>query len=252
MSFRKLIFPLALLTVFYSVSAGDIDSIRFPEKAWDSRPLYFLQKGPRYLDKDLVFDLPSPPSNSSLQTQNELKLLQQYARENRTEDQINKINIEAKHGDFSEIYIDNSPFNETLKQSVPFLLSLANKEAMYFIVREKKRFSRPRPSQLDEKLELLIPNPGHPAYPSGHATQSMLFSEILSDIDPENRLIYIQYAKDIAVRREIAGVHYPSDSDAGQKLAVQLWDALKQVPDFNQALTKSKDNYNNTVDSTTP
>lgn len=240
---RHLLTFLFLIAQNGIVCAGDSDSIRFPEKSWDGQLLYYLQKGPLYLDKNTVFDLPDFPPNSSQETRDELLLINEYARTQRTKEQVEKIHIEASPGDFSEIYIDYGPFDDALKKSVRYLLSLTNKEIMYFILREKRHFSRPRPSQLDENLELLIPNPGHPAYPSGHATQSMLFSEILSILEPDNRRTYIEYAQNIAKRREIAGVHYPSDSEAGRLLAQQLLSELIKIPDFSLALEKAKDNY---------
>ncbi len=246
--FKKSRFLLLLtsLTYFLAINivhANDIDKIRFPLSAWDGQVLNKLIVGPKYLDKNLEFDLPPPPLNSSEETQNELMLLKKYAQEERTEEQIKKILIEANHGEFSEIYLDEGPIDESLRKSSYRILKFADNEIVYFIVHYKKRFSRPRPSQLIPELELVVPNPGHAAYPSGHATQSMVFSKILSLIDPENESIYIKYAKDIAKRREIAGVHYPSDSSTGQLLAGKLVQVLLQEPEFIRLLNEAKSRY---------
>jgi len=222
------------------VHANDIDKIRFPLSAWDGQVLNKLIIDPGYLDKNLEFDLPSPPSNSSKETQDELMLLKKYAQEERTEEQVEKILIEARHGDFSEIYLDEGPIEESLRKSSYRILQFADDEIVYFIVHYKKRFSRPRPSQLIPELELVVPNPGHAAYPSGHATQSMVFSKILSLIDPENESTYIKYAKDIAKRREIAGVHYPGDSRTGQLLADKLVNELSKLAPFQKLLDEAR------------
>ena len=92
----------------------------------------------------------------------------------------------------------------------------------------KKFYDRVRPTILSEelfknsfintKIEPWIELPAHPAYPSGHATQSMFIAEILSHLDPLNRECYEKAADEIATNREIAGLHYRSDSLAGYKL----------------------------------
>jgi acid phosphatase (class A) len=231
------------------VHANDIDKLRFPLSAWDGQVLNKLIIGPGYLDKNLEFDLPPPPSNSSMETQNELMLLKKYAKDERTEEQVEKILVEAKHGEFSEIYLDEGPIEESLRNASYRILKFTDNEIVYFIVHNKKRFSRPRPSQLIPELELVVPNPGHAAYPSGHATQSMVFSKILSLIDPENESTYISYAKDIAKRREIAGVHYPSDSATGQLLAGKLVKVLMQEPEFIKLLDLTKTRYHQSKDN---
>lgn len=239
-------------TLTLNVQAGDIDNIRFPESAWDGAILNILRNGPLYLDKNIEFNLPPPPLNSSEETQNELKLLRVYASDERTDAQISKIKIEAMKGDFSEIFLNEGPFSQELKRSSYHLLRFADKEIVYFIVRNKKRFSRPRPSQLAPELELVVPNPGHAAYPSGHATQSMVFARILGLIVPEDENIYINYAKAIAKRREIAGVHYPSDSATGQLLALKLFEALRQEPEFIRNLEQTMHRFrilNNTINN---
>lgn len=245
-------FFVCSILFIHSVYANDIDNLRYPENAWDGQVLNKLNTGPRYLDKNLEFDLPPPPANSSQETLDELSLLKEYAREERTESQVQKIHIEAAHGKFSEIYLNEGPFEPALQDASYHILDFADKEIIYFIVHYKKRFSRPRPSQLLPELELVVPNPGHAAYPSGHATQSMVFSMILGLIDPARRTFYIDYAKDIAKRREIAGVHYLSDSSCGQLLASKLMDELLKVNEFEELLEEARQRFiQNKTDSLT-
>lgn len=100
----------------------------------------------------------------------------------------------------------------------------------------KKYYDRVRPSILskelyergiiEKELEPWIDIPTHPAYPSGHATQSMYIATILTHFDPDNRKIYEQTADEISTNREIAGLHYRSDSLAGYKLGRKLANKL--------------------------
>jgi hypothetical protein len=71
---------------------------------------------------------------------------------------------------------------------------------------------------------LLVPfgPPRHPAFPSGHALTAQLTTGLLLRIDKlraykEEALIWL--AMRVARNRERAGLHYPSDSVAGQRLA---------------------------------
>ena len=81
----------------------------------------------------------------------------------------------------------------------------------------KYHYDRVRPNYLDTTLEPSISVPGHPAYPSGHATQAAAIALVLGCVDPDNKAEYI--LNRVGYNRELGGVHYPSDSVAGEKLA---------------------------------
>jgi acid phosphatase (class A) len=54
------------------------------------------------------------------------------------------------------------------------------------------------------------------AYPSGHATVGTLMGIILSDMVPEKRAEIMARAAEFAHNRVVAGMHVPSDIDAGK------------------------------------
>lgn len=74
--------------------------------------------------------------------------------------------------------------------------------------------------------------PAHPSYPSGHATMAYAVAYLLSEIDPAKAGDFFDAAKSVAYNRELAGVHYPSDSEAGRILARHLVDKLLIEPKF--------------------
>jgi membrane-associated phospholipid phosphatase len=83
---------------------------------------------------------------------------------------------------------------------------------------------RQRPSQLAPALMPPVEVPGHPSYPSGHATQAHLMAECAILVLPAAMLPLFAdnlraLARRIARNREIAGLHYASDSAAGAALA---------------------------------
>jgi PAP2 superfamily len=69
--------------------------------------------------------------------------------------------------------------------------------------------------------------PGHPAFPSGHATVAYVFALLIAKIDKDQDAgKLLRVAQEVAERREIAGVHFPSDTAAGKDLAEQMVEQL--------------------------
>jgi membrane-associated phospholipid phosphatase len=110
--------------------------------------------------------------------------------------------------------------------------------SMYF----KGQVARIRPSQLLPALLPPVPVPGHPSFPSGHATQAHLMQLCVAGLMPRSKvaataalapdpdLALVALADRIAQNREIAGLHYPSDTAAGGALADTIWAKLSAVP----------------------
>ena len=107
----------------------------------------------------------------------------------------------------------------------------------------KEQFRRARPSQYDPSLitpgNRVIDMPAHPSYPSGHSFQSHLVACALSAVGLDSEAL-INLADSIALNREIAGLHYPSDSEAGTELAAQIWPLLIKSPELAATLGKAK------------
>ena len=111
------------------------------------------------------------------------------------------------------------------------------------------RGPRPRPSHLSPALMPPVPVPGHPAFPSGHATQSWLMALSITyvleeaELDETDGPVLGQnlrvLARRIARNREIAGLHYPSDSTAGRQLAQAVFAPLCRTSWFNKAVEKA-------------
>jgi hypothetical protein len=102
------------------------------------------------------------------------------------------------------------------------LCLIAHMVAKFMAMHFKKIYDRPRPSELRPALLPPIEVPGHAAFPSGHATEAHLLAHILTaalpDMHPSVPLL-VPMAHRIAINREVMGVHYRSDSEAGEVLA---------------------------------
>ena len=115
------------------------------------------------------------------------------------------------------------------------VLHIASLIGSYAVLYYKGLRNRPRPSQLCPALLPPIPMPGHASWPSGHATQAWLkalciehvLQGVLSGTLTTGNLGAVSsnlrtLAIRVARNREIAGLHYPTDSDAGRTLAATI------------------------------
>lgn len=222
----------------------DINAITFPQGKWGPSLLQAIDAGPKILrkgDKD-DFVVAPPPANDSEITKAELAQLHEFAKNERTEDAIARIIYENDGGKAHDFFMKEGLLDPANYKTTE-LLTMIDVDHTYFILERKMHFKRPRPSQLDPTLELVIDNPQHAAYPSGHASQTYMVALVLSEFDPENADKYKQFAIDIAHRREIAGLHYPSDSEAGRKFAVDVLKRLREEPVFEKKYQDAKASF---------
>src|SRR5262249_36104113 len=115
------------------------------------------------------------------------------------------------------------------------VLHIASLIGSYAVLYYKGLRNRPRPSQLCPALLPPIPMPGPASWPSGHATPAWLKARriepvlqgVLSGtlttgdlgaVSANLRTLAIRVARN----REIAGLHYPTDSQAGRRLAATI------------------------------
>jgi acid phosphatase (class A) len=115
------------------------------------------------------------------------------------------------------------------------LLSRVIHDSMVYMVEFKLKYARPRPYVIEPKLKVEKPLP-HGAFPSGHSFGSYVNAEILSRLAPDRRDDLRKAAHEFAWSRELLGVHYPSDSEAGSIWAGEfvkfLFENKQFVKDF--------------------
>ena len=89
------------------------------------------------------------------------------------------------------------------------------------------KYNRVRPPYFDNRVIPWISVPLHPSYPSGHAVQSYTIAYLLSEKYPYKKMIYFESAKRISRNREVMGLHYPSDTEYGKKIARIIFENTK-------------------------
>ncbi|HET9727339.1 MAG TPA: vanadium-dependent haloperoxidase [Gemmatimonadales bacterium] len=89
----------------------------------------------------------------------------------------------------------------------------------------------PRPSQMDPRLDLSVPLPDFPSYPSAHATLFAAGTSVLGHLLPGEQDRLDSLAAEATDSRVWAGVHFPFDNAAGMQLGRRVADAAKVVID---------------------
>jgi membrane-associated phospholipid phosphatase len=104
----------------------------------------------------------------------------------------------------------------------------------------KRKYNRARPVQVYPALMPIAPTPGHPSYPSSHALQAHLITACLAEFVPAAMLVPLQtLAERVSVNREIAGVHFPSDTQASVTLVPDLHRKLQQGKMYQQLIAEA-------------
>ena len=116
------------------------------------------------------------------------------------------------------------------------------------VLRLKYHYNRPRPYQVAQAKGLpldaeTLHSASTPSYPSGHATQGRFIGRYLTDLYPEYGEELRQIGDDIAFSRNMAKVHYPSDSEFGKLLGDEMYEYVYQE-DMEPALQEQYDMVN--------
>jgi len=105
----------------------------------------------------------------------------------------------------------------------------------------KATWARKRPNVTDDRLKPCVQLEKTYSYPSGHATRGMVWGVILAEMFPEHRDALIAAGRRFGTDRTLAGVHYPSDVAAGQKLGADIARRMLADPAFAARLEKAKE-----------
>jgi acid phosphatase (class A) len=203
-----------------------------------------------------TFTLPPCPANSSKQTRGEIDYLLRLQAD-RTEAEGERALYFAPWGyscttkrsclGFASqqrnlFYVGRSIGSWFNPNDLPVTVDVLGRvwrDASYYMWRLKFRYARVRPYNIDPNIKPLQ-EPNWAAFPSGHSFYSHMLAYLCSEVAPEFSDIFLNDARAIAHSREIIGVHFPSDSEAGRVLARQFVDQLFLSEKFRPELEKIK------------
>lgn len=128
---------------------------------------------------------------------------------------------------------------ENLPVTVAFFKNVMNDEEPV-IKQAKEYYNRPRPYVASSKVKPVADHPPNASYPSGHSAFAYTTAILLSEALPEKKTQIFNRAASYAHNRVVAGVHYPTDIDAGRASAEVIVDGLMKDPKFKADFNKSK------------
>ena len=161
-----------------------------------------------------------PPKNESIETEEEIDYLESIPVSKKFVDVADE--FEDYFGEFLKIRGLKYPKKE---------LSELIEETKTIILKLKYHYNRPRPYQIANEKNMSLNSEDlesakTPSYPSGHATQGTFISRYLADLYPKYEKELLDMGEDIAFSRNMAKVHYPSDTELGKILGNDLYDYL--------------------------
>ncbi len=171
-----------------------------------------------------TIDIGSPPTGNAV-----VKEIEQISREfkNASDEQKEQyINCDEDASYYIKQYMDENDLDYD-EDTCEFI----EKQCSPIIRHYKNFYNRPRPYQVAEALGMefdrfVSDTSKTPAYPSGHTVQPIVVAEYFAKLYPQHRAGLMKGAKICGYGRVLAGMHYPSDYDAGVKLGEELIDFL--------------------------
>ena len=203
--------------------------------------------------------LPPCPANSSRQTRAEIDYLLRL-QEQRTEEEGKRALYFAPFGYSTTMkptdpafaanqanlfYVGRSIGTWFNAKSLPLTAALVGRmwrDASYHVWSLKFKYARIRPWVIDPKVKNLD-DANWAAFPSGHSSYAHILAYLYAELAPEFSDIFLADASAIAHSREIIGVHYPSDSEAGRVFARQFVNALLQDDKFKTEFDKVREEW---------
>ena len=226
------------------------DTLRFPLEKWGDLYAWRLLKS-HYVNAPVsAFTKLTPPANGSAQTRAELEYLLTL-QESRTPDEqawcdtlagvyyhpliVNAADTRFTANRDNLFFVGRSlgeRFSQRRLPKTTELLARVHHDAMIHMVELKLHYARPRPHHLEPRLRVAEEKIPHGSYPSGHSFVSHVNAEVLARLVPSRRDALLRSAGEMAWSRELLGVHYPSDSEAGRIFAQDFVRFLFDSADF--------------------
>ena len=168
------------------------------------------------------FKKQKPPSNTSFDTDQEIKALKKIPLNKKFVKDYDDIEKAfAKTAEEQGLDYDKKIAANIISKSAPVILKL------------KKYFDRPRPKVLAKKMNIKIKDiemesMKTPSYPSGHSAQGILIAKVLGDKYPKAKSAFAKTGENISYSRNVARAHYKSDSKMGEKLGNSMYKHIKK------------------------
>ena len=203
--------------------------------------------------------LPPCPANSSRQTRAEIDYLPPAGAANRRRRQTRALlrTLRLQHNDEAyrsglccesgQSFLRRAFHRNLVQRQKPAAYRSASRtnvarRELSHVWSLKFKYARIRPWVIDPKVKNLD-DANWAAFPSGHSSYAHILAYLYSELAPEFSDIFLADASAIAHSREIIGLHYPSDSEAGRVFARQFVNALLQDDKFKTEFDKVREEW---------
>ena len=226
MNFRRSYALLPVVAVLLLAAAGE--------------PKYqYLEGG----GADFKSILAAPPVDGSAEQLAEIDQLLHWQAQ-RTPEEAQRCKTEETSDAFIFAGVLGKAFNAHDLPATAQLLENACADANAIVNTVKKDYDRKRPPAADARIHPCVTAQMSSSYPSGDATRGVVVATILAQIFPDQQKQLMDLGKQIGDDRALAGMHYPSDVAAGQKLgaaiAAKIIASSKFQADLEKARTECK------------
>lgn len=189
-------------------------------------------------DTTAVVDLPPPPADDSPAGLADLETLFQVQAD-RTLAQVERAKRVEKHSAFLMGATVFGPWftAENLPLTARFF-KMAGIQFRPLLVQAKEKWERPRPSVRDARVQPCLAPPEGQSYPSGHSASAAVWAELFGAAFPERQAAFAEQVRETMWSRVLAGVHFPSDTQAGRLLGQSIGQAMLTLPATREALAE--------------
>jgi acid phosphatase (class A) len=212
----------------------------FPHQLWDP-DLWALSVLPQFFDPNLTggpWEGRINVAPAAAITQPDINRLLVLAVTERPEAMGEII---QQHQNFQVCFLQLLMIDANTHPCTFLLMKLAARVGETLMMHYKRKFNRPRPSQVCPTLYPPVPVPGHGSYPAGHALLAQLTSECLKELVPAVTYSALdELARRIGYNRVIAGLHYESDVAAGADVGRQIHPILRECQAYKDVLAKAR------------
>ncbi len=95
----------------------------------------------------------------------------------------------------------------------------------------KDEWKRPRPHLYSDLVKPIVKPSKSGSYPSRHTTVGTLMGIVLSNMVPEKKAALMARAREYGHNRLVAGIHYPSDIEAGRIAGTVIAETIRTHAD---------------------
>lgn len=184
----------------------------------------------------LMAQIPPPPADDSPAGMADLETLLQVQKD-RTPGQIARAKRIAGHSamQMGAVVFGENFTNENFPRTAALMKEFYDARNKV-VGNGKKNFERPRPFVRSKDIVVCTSKPASTSYPSGHSLMGAFWGAMYSAAFPEYKPLFDLEIRETMWCRVLAGVHYPTDTQAGLILGTLTAQEMLKAPDTQAAI----------------